>query len=58
MIPKTRYAQSGDVSIAYQVVGDGPFDLILAPGFVSHAEALWEYPELRVGSTASPRFRG
>ena len=44
--PQTRYATSGDVSIAYQVVGEGPRDLILAPGFVSHAEVMWENPDL------------
>ena len=37
-LPETRYAQSGDVSIAYQVMGDGPIDLILVPGYVSHIE--------------------
>jgi len=42
--PKTRYAKAGDVSIAYQVVGDGPFDLVLVPGFVSHVELAWENP--------------
>ena len=42
---ETRYAKSGDVSVAYQVIGDGPLDLLLAPGFVSHVEALWEWPE-------------
>ena len=46
MAGKTKYARSGDVSIAYQVVGRGPRDLILAPGFVSHAEILWENPDL------------
>jgi len=39
-----RYAQSGDVSIAYQVTGEGPFDLVLVPGFVSHLEYDWEEP--------------
>ena len=39
-----RYAQSGDVSIAYQVTGDGPFDLVLVPGFTSHLEYDWEEP--------------
>ena len=38
------YAQSGDVSIAYQVTGEGPFDLVLVPGFVSHLEFDWEEP--------------
>src|SRR4051812_45648303 len=41
-MPKTRYAHNGDVSIAYQVVGDGPVDLIFVPGFVSHLEIAWE----------------
>ena len=38
MQPQTRYARSGSVHIAYQVVGDGPVDLVLVPGFISHAE--------------------
>ena len=37
----TRYARSGDVSIAYQVVGDGP-PMLLVPGWVSHIEYMWE----------------
>jgi class 3 adenylate cyclase len=41
---KTRYARSGDARIAYQVIGDGPFDLIVVPGFVSNVEYLWEIP--------------
>src|SRR5438128_648576 len=44
--PVTRYAKSGDVSVAYQVVGEGPPDLVLVPGFVSHVEAAWEWPYL------------
>ena len=44
--PETRYARSGDVSIAYQVLGDGPFDLVFAPGFVSNVEFGWEEPTL------------
>jgi pimeloyl-ACP methyl ester carboxylesterase len=43
--PETRYAKSGDVSIAYQVVGDGPFDLIFVPGWISNVEQGWEVPE-------------
>jgi len=42
--PVTRYARSGDVHIAYQVVGDGPVDLVYAPGFISHVEMNWESP--------------
>ena len=37
-LPETRYAQSGDVSIAYQVMGDGPVDIIVVPGLCSHIE--------------------
>ena len=40
----TKYAKSGDVSIAYQVVGDGPLDLVLVPGIVSHVEFFHELP--------------
>ena len=40
--PETRYARSGDVMIAYQVVGEGPFDVVFAPGTVSHVELYWE----------------
>jgi pimeloyl-ACP methyl ester carboxylesterase len=43
-VPTTRYARSGDVHIAYQVVGEGPQDLVLVPGWVSHIEYAWEDP--------------
>jgi pimeloyl-ACP methyl ester carboxylesterase len=42
--PDTRYAQSGDVNIAFQVVGDGPLDLVYVPGWVSHLEYFWQEP--------------
>jgi class 3 adenylate cyclase len=41
-VPETRYAKSGSVRIAYQVVGAGPFDLVFAPGLLSHLELTWE----------------
>jgi len=44
--PETRYAKSGDLHVAYQVVGDGPFDLLHIPGFVSNVEAMWDEPLL------------
>jgi len=44
--PVTRYALSGDSHIAYQVLGDGPRDLILIPGFVSNVETAWTWPAL------------
>ena len=40
-----RYVKSGDADIAYEVVGDGPFDLLLVPPFVSHLECWWDEPE-------------
>jgi len=41
-IPATRYVKSDDVHIAYQMLGEGSFDLLLVPGFVSHLEAIWQ----------------
>jgi class 3 adenylate cyclase/pimeloyl-ACP methyl ester carboxylesterase len=46
-VPETQYAKSGDVNIAYQVVGDGPFDLIHVPMFASNLELQWEDPAER-----------
>jgi pimeloyl-ACP methyl ester carboxylesterase len=43
--PEVRYARSGDISIAYQVVGDGPFDLVWTPGALSHLDLTWEDEE-------------
>ncbi len=42
--PETRYATSGDVNIAYQVIGDAPLDLVFVMGWVSHLEYFWEEP--------------
>ena len=44
--PETKYAEIGGVSIAYQVLGDGPIDLVMVPGFASHLEHGWEHPRL------------
>ena len=44
MHPETRYAKSGDVHIAYQVIGDAPRDLVFVPGWVSNIEMFWEEP--------------
>ena len=44
--PKTEYAKSGDVHVAYQLLGDGPVNLVFVPGFVSHVEHFWEDPSL------------
>ena len=43
--PKTQYARNGEVNIAYQVIGDGPIDLVLVPGFISHVDLWWTIPE-------------
>ena len=45
-MPETHYAKSGDVNIAYQVVGDGPRDVVYVPGWVSNVEVMWEDPGL------------
>jgi pimeloyl-ACP methyl ester carboxylesterase len=42
--PETRYALSGDVHIAYQVTGEGPFDVVFAPGYITHLELSWKLP--------------
>ena len=41
---ETRYARSGDVHIAYQIIGDGPLDLVFSPSPVSNLEVGWEWP--------------
>src|ERR1700676_632294 len=44
VLPETHYALSGDVNIAYQTMGDGPEEIIIVPGVVSHVEFLHEMP--------------
>src|SRR5262244_2525496 len=44
MPSEVQYARSGDVHIAYRIFGDGPRDLVLIPGTLSHAEIYWELP--------------
>ena len=44
MQPKTQYTKSGDVNVAFQVFGDGPFDLVFVYGFVSHLDFQWTDP--------------
>ena len=44
-MPETHYVKSDDVHIAYQILGDGPFDLLFVPGFISNVEALWRSPD-------------
>jgi len=40
--PETRFAWNGDVSLAYQVIGDGPVDLLYLPGALSNVDVMWE----------------
>ena len=42
--PETRYAKSGDLRIAYQVVGTGDLDLVFVPGFISNLDVAWDEP--------------
>ena len=44
MEAQTKYAKSGDVNIAYRIFGDGPCDIVLVPGTLSHVELYWELP--------------
>jgi class 3 adenylate cyclase len=46
MAPETRYARSGDLNIAYQVVGGGSLDLVYVPGWVSNLDMMWEEPAM------------
>jgi class 3 adenylate cyclase len=54
--PSTRYARSGDVHLAYQVIGDGPRDLVLALDWASHLEVLWEQPFVQELVSSLERF--
>jgi class 3 adenylate cyclase len=45
-IPQVRYAREGDLNLAYQVWGDGPVDLVLVWGTLSHCELFWEHPPM------------
>jgi pimeloyl-ACP methyl ester carboxylesterase len=46
MVPTTRYARAGDLHIAYQVIGDGPMDLVLVDQWFSNVDAMWAFPPL------------
>jgi class 3 adenylate cyclase len=46
MVVETHYAKSGDLRIAYQVVGKGPLDLVFVPGFISNLDHYWDEPNL------------
>jgi pimeloyl-ACP methyl ester carboxylesterase/class 3 adenylate cyclase len=54
--PETHYANAGDISIAYQLVGGGPFDLLYAQGWLSNIEYAWESPHYAEFLTKLGRF--
>lgn len=43
--PATHYAKSGDIHVAYHLFGNGPVNLVLTPGFVSHIDNYWDQPD-------------
>ena len=55
-VPEIRYARNGEVSLAYQVVGEGPVDLVEVAGMFSHLEAKWEEPGLTRSVADLARF--
>ena len=56
MEAETRYARSGHVNIAYQVTGDGPYDQVFVPGYVTHLELAWKLPSF--GSAFDDTIQG
>ena len=52
-MPDVHYARSGDVSIAYQVIGDGPLDVVLVPDWVSNLVWSWQSARWRRAATPS-----
>jgi pimeloyl-ACP methyl ester carboxylesterase len=55
-VPTTRYVKGAGVHLAYQTYGSGELDILIAPGFVSHVERLWEYPSCRAFLVALMAF--
>jgi class 3 adenylate cyclase len=54
--PRTHYARSGDLHLAYQVIGDGPRDVVFALDWASHLEVLWEQPFVQELVSSLSRF--
>ena len=54
--PSTRYARSGDIHLAYQVIGDRPRDVVLSLDWASHLEVLWEQPFVQELLSSLARF--
>jgi class 3 adenylate cyclase/alpha-beta hydrolase superfamily lysophospholipase len=56
MKPEVKYARNGDVHIAYETFGEGPIDVVIVPGFVSHLDVGWENPGYRKFADGLGRF--
>lgn len=56
VMPQTQYARSGDINIAYHVIGDGPIDLLIVPGAISHLELIHELPGVNSNVQRLARF--
>ena len=56
MIPETKYAKTGDLSIAYQVIGNGERDLIYVPGIISHVEFFHPPGRARADNDGPPPY--
>src|SRR6476661_5327114 len=54
--PKTRYLEHDGVNIAWQLFGNGPAEILLIPGWVSHIDLFWQYPDPRAWLTELGRF--
>ena len=54
--PRTLYAKSGDVHLAYQAIGEGPRDVVLVLDWASHLEAVWEQPFVQEFITSLNRY--
>ena len=47
LVPEVKFTRSGNIDLAYQVIGEGPLDIVIMIGWVSHLEVIWELPEVR-----------
>ena len=56
MKPITRYAKSGNINIAFQVVGEGTVDLVYVPGWVSNIDIMWDNPQIADFLTKISKF--
>ena len=56
--PEVRYASSGEVEIAYEVLGDGPVDVVWVAGSITHLGVLWEHPATGTSASSWRRSHG